>query len=185
MKKYELVKLKKQLQQEISRRKRVNELLENELIQEFLKLTDVKMEAFEDENTREILFSILENFTITETNGIYVCTGTFFRDCDICYEETTYYSSAIDFDSKYAEYRIYCDIENGRRQTAYMKKEDFSRCSRLLATEFEESNIVLNPYNSEKKQNGYDEVREKFFMTAIEEGQGKAKKLILDQYPRI
>lgn len=66
-----------------------------------------------------------------------------------------------------------------------MKKEDLTRWSQLLATEFEEKNIVLNPYNSAKNKNGYEEVREKFFMTAIEKGQGKAKKLILTQYSRI
>lgn len=183
MKKYELVKLKKQLQLEVERRNRINELLETDLIQEFMKLSGVKVQQLNADNIKEILFSILENFTITETNGIYVCTGTFFTDYDICYEETSYYSREIDFDSKYAEYRLYRDIENGQRIRAYMKQS--LRTKKLLTKEFEESNIVLNPYNSSKNSNGYDEVREKFFMSVIEKGQGKAKKLILDQYSRM
>lgn len=185
MKKYELTKLKKQLMQEIQRRKRVNELLEEELIQEFIKLSDIEVQPLKDDDINGILFSILRNFTITETNGIYVCTGTFASDCDICYEETTWYSRLIDFDSKDAEYREYCDIEDSRLITAYTKQDNLSRYAHLLASEFEKNNIVLNPYNSGKNRNGYEEVREEFFVNAIEKGQGKAKKLILDKYPRI
>lgn len=185
MKRYELLKLKKEVLKEIQRRKRVNELLETELIQEFMELSNIKVQSLDDEDIREILSSILENFTITETNGIYVCTGTFYSDCDTYYGVTSYSSRTVDFNSRLAEYRIYCDIEDGRRRTAYMKNEDNSCLFELLVSEFEESNIVLNPYNSSKNRNGYAEVRENFFMTAIEKGQGKAKKLILEQYPRI
>ncbi len=182
MKKYELVKLKRQILEEVQRRKRINELLEVEQIKEFIKLSGVKVESLDSENIKEILFSILNNFTITETNGIYVCTGTYITDCDISYEETTYYSSKVDFDSEYAEYRIYCNIEDEKMKRAYLKP--FMSCQ-LLASEFERNNIILNPYNSSKNSNGYAEVREDFFMTAIEKGQGKAKKLILEKYPRM
>lgn len=182
MTKYELLKLKKQILKEVQRRKRINELLETELVQEFIKLSDVKAEPLDSENIREILFFILNNFTIKETNGIYVCIGTYYTDCDISYEETTYYTRETDFDNEYAEYRTYCDIEDRTMKTAYLKP---FMSSQVLSSEFERNNIVLNPHNSSKNNNGYAEVREKFFMTMIEQGQAKAKKLILNEYPRM
>ncbi len=185
MKKNELLKLREQFLQEKQRRKRINELLETELIQEFIQLSGVKIKTLDCNDTSEILFSILKNFTIKQTNGIYVCTGTFYTSCHICYEETDYYSRETDFDSVNAEYREYCDIEDGSVVLAYMKPEYFTIWTKLLASDFEEKNIVLNPYNSSEDKNGYTEVREKFFMTAIEKGQGTAKKLILKQYPRM
>ncbi len=186
MKKYELLKLRKELLQEIERRKRVNELLETDSIKEFMKLSNVKVKALKEDDIRGILRSILKNFAITETNGIYVCIGTFFTDYNISYEETNYYSRRTSFDSKYAEYRIYRDIEDEKTKKAYFKQEDIQRgYPQLLSSEFEGKNIVLNPYNTEDNENGYSEVREKFFMTAIDKGQAKAKKLILDKYPRM
>lgn len=186
MKKSELLRLRKELLQEIERRKRVNELLETELIKEFIKLSNVKVKELKDDDKRAILHSILENFTITETNGIYVCTGSFYTDYDICYEETNYYTKSTDFDSKYAEYRIYRDIEDGKTRRAYLKLDDNKRrYHELLSSEFEGKNIVLNPNNSPNNENGYAEVREKFFVTAVDKGQAKAKKLILEEYPRM
>ncbi len=186
MKKSELTKLRSQLLEETQRRKRVNELLENELIQEFLKLSNVNIRKLKDDDKLAIIHSILRNFTISETNGIYICTGTFYTDYDICYEDTNYYSRETDFDSKYAEYRTYCDIEDGKTRRASIKLDDLERRYHELSTrEFEEKNIVLNPYNSSDKGNGYSEVRDKFFMTAIDQGQAKAKKLILREYPRM
>ena len=114
-----------------------------------------------------------------------MCTGTYFTDYDINYQETTFYTKEIDFDSKDAEYRIYLDIENGKTAIAYTKPEYFEWKNEILTTEFEHDNIVLNPYNSNNKDNGYDEVRMNFFMNAIKYGQSKSKKLILEKYPRI
>lgn len=185
MKKKELLELKNQVQQEIQSRKRINELLETELVQEFLNLSNVEVQSFDEEDIRGILASILSNFTITKTNGIYVCTGTFFTGCDINYEDYRFYTRKIDFDNPLAEYRTYCDIEDRSMKTAYMKKDDNSNESNLLVSEFEGSNIVLNPYNSSENYNGYYEVRGDFFATAIEKGQRKAKKIILERYPRM
>lgn len=186
MKKSELLRLRKELIQETERRKRINELLETELIQEFMKLNSITVKELKDDDIRGILQLILRNFTITETNGIYVCTGTFFTDYDICYEDTNYYTKSTDFDSKYAEYRIYRDIEDGKTRRAYLKLDDNKRrYHELLSSQFEENNIVLNPYNSSNNENGYAEVREDFFTTAVDKGQSKAKKLILEKYPRM
>ncbi len=51
--------------------------------------------------------------------------------------------------------------------------------------DFENDNIILNPYNTSTNRNGYDEVKMDFFKTSIEKGQAKAKKLILTKYPRL
>ncbi len=55
--------------------------------------------------------------------------------------------------------------------------------NRLLTSELMKKYIILNPYNSSKKENGYEEVRKDFFETAIAKGQSSAKKLILSKYP--
>jgi len=84
--------------------------LEKEEILEFLELKGIKEDKTLDIDEWKIIREILKDFEITKTNGIYVCTGTYFSDCDICYEDTNYYPRAVNFDSDIAEYRIYKDI---------------------------------------------------------------------------
>ena len=43
--------------------------------------------------------------------------------------------------------------------------------------DFENENIILNPYNTSNNRNGYDEVKMDFFKTSIEKGQAKVKNL--------
>jgi len=82
-------------------------------------------------------------------------------------------------------------IEVDTKRIDYDPKDEYNQLMNLLYklhldfNSIEKNNIVLNPYNSENNENGYAEVREKFFIAAIEKGQGKAKKLILEQYPRM
>ena len=45
--------------------------------------------------------------------------------------------------------------------------------------------IILNPYNTSKNNNGFTEVQKDFFKTAIEQGQPKAKQLVLTKYQRM
>ena len=177
----ELIELRKIVNNEINRRKRIKELLSNDLIQEYLRITNTKLEELDDSNIKEILEQILSTFTITKTNGIYVCTSAYYIDCDICYEETNYYSRNVNINSEYAEHRVYTDIESG--QTIKGHKED--HYGRPLMRDFENENIILNPYNTSTNRNGYDEVKMDFFKTSIEKGQAKAKKLVLSKYPRL
>ena len=131
-----------------------------------------------------IIEKILEDYKLTETNGIYVCTGAFYEDCDICYQETTYYTRSTDLFSELAEYRIYRDIESGIARKAFLKSSSMEK-SIVLANQFEQENIVLNPYGTSKNKNGYNEVRKTFFIEAIKNGQPKAKQLILKQYSKM
>ena len=181
MKRNELIELRELVNNEINRRKRIKELLSNDLIQEYLRITNTKFEELDDSIIKEILEQMLSSFEITKTNGIYVCTSAYYIDCDICYEETNYYSRNVNINSEYAEHRVYTDIESGK--TIKGHKED--HYGRPLMRDFENENIILNPYNTSNNRNGYDEVKFDFFETAIKDGQTKAKKLVLSKYPRI
>ena len=207
MKKSELIKLKKLLQQEMERRSRNNELLSNNLIQEFMSLNNLNIQELNIDNKWLILESILKDYEITESNGILVCIGSFITACSICYQETDYYEQEVSFDSEYIEYQRFKDIETSKIHIAYsdsyiqreleeenkysiypnMTPSEFchKRYGRYLTSELKEKYTLLNPYNSSKNGNGFKEVRKDFFTTAIEKGQSKAKQLVLTKYPQM
>lgn len=207
MKKTELIMLKRLLQQETNRRNRINELLTNGLIQEFLAINNLDIEKLPSDDKWFILEELLKEFKITESNGILVCTGNYIVECRICYQETDYYTKEVPFDDPYTRYQIFQDIETSKVHTAYIDKyierkieEEnkyyttikmipsefcYKRYGRRLVSELMEKYIILNPYNSSKKDNGFDEVRKDFFTTAIEKGQPKAKQLVLSKYPQM
>ena len=184
MKKDELIKLKELVNDEVNRRKRVNELLKNELVKEYLELNKIRSSELDSNNINEIINNILSTYTITKTNGIYVCTSAYYIDYHVCYEETESYAKHVPINSSDAAYRIYTDIESGeRKQAAKDSKNSF--LIQTITTDFEKENIVLNPYNTSKNNNGYREVRMDFFTNAINYGQTKSKKLLLEKYPRL
>ena len=205
MKKAELIKLKKLLKEEIDRRNRINELLSIDLIQEFLSLNKLDINALQTDDNWLILQELLKEFEITESNGILVCTGSYVTQCSVCYQETNYYSQKVPFDSKYTEYQMFDDIETGKIYKAYcdsymeklfkdrycyekdMTLSEFchKRYERYLVSELKERYILLNPYNASKKDNGFKEVQRDFFTTAIEKGQPKAKQLVLSKYSQM
>ena len=207
MKREELIKLKKLLFQEIDKRNRINELLSYDLIREFLLLNNLNIVKFELDDKWFILEELLKEFQITESNGILVCTGCYLVTCDICYQETNYYSKKVSFDNKYMEYQIFEDIETSKIYKAYcdsyIKKEleeenryytsvgvtlsEFchKKYGKFLVSELMEKYLILNPYNSSKDSNGIDEVRKDFFTTVIEKGQFKAKQLVLTKYSQM
>lgn len=173
------------LNEEIARRNRIQELLKNDLMKEYISLSHLEPMKMDSTAINEMLESILQEFTIEKTNGIYVCTGTYFTDWRVCYEETYYTTKQVEFDSEDAEFRIYCDIESDMCVTAYKKIEKEEVYKKITTSEFECTNIVLNPYNSNQNRNGYSEVRSDFFINAIKYGQPKSKRLLLDKYRRM
>ena len=179
----ELIDLRRLLENEKNRRLRINELLERENVIEFLKLKGIDEKPVDIEEWL-VLREILENFKITNTNGIYVCVGTYCTDCYISYEDTNWYTKEVDFDSKEREYRIYEDIEDGKIKKAYFEQLLYKRPVELVM-QFERDNIVLNPYNTNNGSNGYYEVIKMFFTSAIKNGQAKAKKLVLSKFNRM
>ncbi len=180
MKAKELNELRSLINKEIERRERVKDLLKDKLVSEYLELTNTSKEELDSENLKEILNEILKTYKITETNGIYVCTSAYYMDCYICYEETNYCTRNVDIDSDQAEYKIYTDIESGNSIKATKGLQ-----SNILIGDFERDHIVLNPCNTNEKMNGYQQVRDDFFINAIKDGQAKSKKLILNKYPRL
>lgn len=207
MKKTELIKLKKLLQQEIIKRNKINTLLSNELIQEFKSLTNLNINELQLNDNWSILEEILNNFQITESNGILVCTGSYLVCCNIYYQETEYYAKEESFNNPNIEYQIFEDIETRKMYVAYTEKyikdkieeqkkyyniEDitpsefcYKKYGRYLVSDLIKKYIVLNPYNSSENRNGFNDVQKDFFITAIEKGQPKAKQLVLNKYPKL
>lgn len=208
MKREELIKLKKMYNQELERRTRINKLLKEDNVLEYLKLNGINLERMQIEDTWPIIKELLKNIEITETNSILVHTSNYMLECKICYEETDYYRLPVPFNDNNTEYQTFRNIETGKIYTScsddYVKSEFDSNdykyrfpnkpnmtlnefClelhNRLLTSELMQKYTILNPYNSSKNQNGYEEVRKDFFETAITKGQPSAKKLILSKYP--
>ncbi len=204
MKKEELIKLKKTITQETNKRNRINELFTNELIQEFILLNDINLNPPETDKYL-MLNELLKKFEITESNGILVCIGNYLLTGDIIYQETNWYEKKLEFDNKYIQYQKFKDIETNRIYKAYtddyiqkcFEKDSYYRyyptpseyCHKLynryLVSELKEKYTILNPYNTIKNDNGFNEVRKDYFITSIEQGQTKAKQLILKKYPQM
>ena len=210
MKREELIKLKKMYNQELERRTRINQLLKKDNVLEYLKLNGINLERMQIEDMWSIIKELLKNIEITETNSILVHTSNYMLECKMCYEETDYYRIAVSFNDNKTEYQTFRNIETGKIYTScsddYVKNEfDNNNYSyyfpdknesnitlsefchkfynRVLTSELRQKYTILNPYNSSKNQNGYEEVRKDFFETAITKGQTSAKKLILSKYP--
>ena len=187
MRKEELIKIKKLINEEIFRRKTINELLSLESTKKLLDLTGLKIDFLDYDNIREIIGNIIKDYNICETNNIYVCTRAYYLVDYGNHDRDNYsYSTNIN-DNECAEYKSYRDIESGK----YIKavKERVNRIEkRPLIEVFEKNNIVLNPYNESSRkhvENGYEEVILEFFYEAYKNGQNKALKKILTKYPRL
>ena len=182
MKRNELIKLRELVTKEVERRERIKTLLENELVKEYLELSKIEPNELDSNNIKEILNQILNDFTISKTNGIYVCTVAYYTDYRICYEDTDYSTKYTKIDASYADYRTYTDIESLKSIVA---SKDKNKYYNAVIKEFEENNIVLNPYNTCKDKNGLNEVRMDFFENSLKQGQAKSKQLLLKKYPRL
>lgn len=180
MNRNELVKYRKLVNEEIDKRKRINELLETDLLKEYLKIKGINEADMDIRNIREVIKGVLKEFKVKDTNGIYVCTSACYIDCHISYQDTEYYTVDVDIDSKYAERKVYYDIETGELKRASIEDKYYP-----LIKDFEKNNVVLNPYNSCKNMNGYEEVKLDYFESVLTNNQDKAKKMILSKYPRL
>ena len=207
MKKSELIILKKRLNEELERRNRIKELKNNDLIKEFIKLNDLNVNELDTNDKWKILNDLLEKIEIRESNGILVCIGNYRVVYSVCYQEYNDYEEELEFDSKYIEYQKFKDIETNKIHISYKdnfieKKfnEDleynienykdlnsffFLLYRSLLTSELNKRCILLNPYNSLKNENGFNEVRKDFFTFAIEKGQAKAKQLVLSKFTQM
>ena len=189
MKKEELLYLRNKLQEEKMRRDRLKELINIELIQEFITLANIKSNKFKIYEDEKILKNILKKFIAVETNGIYVCTGAYYTRSVPCRGFSDDYEAVyLPFDSKYIERKEYRDIESREEIIGYLNKNEMPHWkdeSIVYTPKFEREHIVLNPYNTSEKNNGYEEVRQDFLENALKYGQEESKQLLLSKYPRI
>lgn len=86
MKKSELIILKKRLNEELERINRINELKNNDLIKEFIKLNDLNINELDTNDKWKILNDLLEKIEIKESNGILVCIGNYRIAYSVCYQ---------------------------------------------------------------------------------------------------
>lgn len=180
--------LKQKLEDERARIERLNNLLQDDTVKEYLKLKGIKEKSSYSFDEWKVISDVLKDYTVDSSNGIYVCTGSYLTECSICYQETNYYTQSCDFDDPYLEYRTYMDIETGHFFKAYYRREyaaSYMRNRVTLIKDFEARTIVLNPFNTNKNDNGFEIVRKEFFTTALEKGQEEAKRLVLEKYARM
>ena len=84
MKREELIKLKKMYNQELERRTRINQLLKEDNVLEYLKLNGIKLERMQIEDTWSIIKELLKNIEIAETNSILVHTSNYMLEFPQC-----------------------------------------------------------------------------------------------------
>ena len=185
MKKNELIKLRELVNIEIKRRKRINELLKNNLVLEYINITNKEKEDLDSNDINDIINKILKSFEITNTNNIYICTDAWYTYDVITYQATGIEVINVSIDSKDAEYKYYENIESKEGLRAVKNITSRVPINETLISDFEKNNIVLNPYNSRDNKNGLDIVRTEFLFNSIINGQAKAKKYILSKYPRL
>ena len=125
MKREELVKLKRILNKELERRTRSNLLLQEGLVREYLELNGISAEGLQVEDIWPILKEILNNFEITDTNGILVYINSYMVESRICYEETDYYTKAVPFDDNDAQWKTFKSIETGKYYKGFI--DDYIR----------------------------------------------------------
>ncbi len=175
MKREELLYIKKRLQElKKERDKSTNFNSEEELQQS-------------NQSDYNLLLRILNNFKLSETNGIYVCTDAYYFSQWIGLLDSETYSVQTAIDFKGIDGRFYCDVEDNKFIVGTMDKEEALRWKgdRYYIPDFEKEHIILNPYNTPENLNGYFEVKKDFWENAVKYGQEKAKKLILNKYPRL
>ena len=179
MLKSELIELKKIYQEEIEKRNKINYLLQNKEVIEYLKLCKLLPPEIEIKDIYEIIKPYLNQINISKTNEIYVCTGAFINSFTPNLEPMH-----LSINYTYADFRTYKNIENGHTIKAFTDKKLIKKYKCESCIQFEQKNIILNPYNKYLYDNGYEEIRKMFFENSIKYSQEQSLKLLLQKYPR-
>ena len=207
----ELEQLKRQYNNGLERLNRVKELLNTEQVKEFFGLSTSLISEYDslDEymsiakilaklriNELELMKKILANFKFTSTNNIYVCVGAYFCKVEPAYFELPpkeTYPHTTYINSNYYICRNYRNLEDERDFYVYRTEEAWENHRIVFGldkptwptSEFEEKHIVLNPYNSDISDNGYEEVRAEFFLDCMTMSQEESKQRLLKKYNRM
>lgn len=153
--------------------KKIEELEQNEIVKEYLNLTEqlksIDYQEIIGRSNEDIMESAFRNhmYSIKETNGIYVCLGTFMMNntYDIEHGPSDY---RLKRDDPRAEYRIYKDIE----------KTDSIQIPINKCEKFESTHKVIIPKTS-LTEKYYYELQREFIKTAVKHDQEKACQRVL------
>lgn len=153
--------------------KKIEELEQNEIVKEYLNLTEqintVDYSQIIAQNKDDLLESAFRKHSnlIKETNGIYVCLGTFMMDniCDIEHGPSDY---RVRRNDPKAEYRVYQDLENYNTKQIPIKQ----------CEEFENTHTVIIP-KTILTEKYYYELQREFLKNAVKYGQEKACQKVL------
>jgi len=155
---------------------KINKLEENDIVKKYIELM-IEYESLKDDkiisqSDQSIFDSICRSYIceIKETNGIYVCLGTFMSDDSV----DIVHSSAdirVSRDDPRAEYRIYRNIEDGNTKYISIKNcEMFEKTHDIIILN---TNIFTDIY--------YYKLQKEFFSLAVTFGQEEAKRKILEK----
>lgn len=176
----ELKDLREKYYKEIERREYLKKLVEDEMVQEFLRVSRYNYKNLTEYDKIKLVENLINKKQFQEPNGIYVLTRCAIFTPDYYGED--YWTVDVKFDSdKIHEYTC-TNIENFKQQ--YIVSSHDYRPGQLLER-FREQNIILNPTNSSDNYNNLYEVRKEFVLDSIENDQEHAKKLLLEKYKRI
>ncbi len=161
----------------IDKLKKIEDLEKNPFVKEYLKLReelesdkDHKYTHMERLNDFDMLKLCYNRVNITETNNIYVYTGTFKNDINDSL------GTRVNYDSENALYSKYSNIE--------LQEYNFNSTMIIPVSkreEFEKNNIVIFPKNYLLDKTFYD-IQNKFFLDAMELGQEKAIEKLIKKY---
>ena len=185
MLKSELMELRKMYQNELERRSELLKLIQTKEVQDYLKLSGEKSPIIKEIEVSKIIEEYLKKYKIKQTNEIYVCTEAVYYTTDCSWGgQTSRITIYPEIDSKEAIDRKYKNIENGITISATTNSERVNLYASYLCSDFEQSHIILNPYNTNENDNSYEEVKHMFFENAIKYSQEHSLKLLLQKYPR-
>lgn len=179
----ELKKLRELFVEEKNRRKKLNELLESEIVKKVLELSKTTIYK-ENEDINSIVEDIAKYFITSCPCNIYLWLG------DYRYERYgDVYESWVEpikepLGSKMATYRKYKNIESKRECGAYIKPDKNNEANEISALNFERENIVLSASDDANIYTIFNQIRTDYYILSINYGLSRAKKLILDKYQR-
>ena len=179
MKKQELNYLSKKLFKEKILNERIKELEKNPDVVEYKKLIGIHNLKVKSE--KDLLFDILRNYSLTSTNNIWIVINSFTDKFDHFEEDSFSYKKALDLFNQNADGRIYTNLESLDSRYVYFNNQE----EIYNGDDFEYCNLILNPFDGKKEQNGFNEVRCEFVLNAINLGEEQAKEKLLRKYKRI
>jgi hypothetical protein len=185
MKREELIQLKELIEEEKKRREDIQKLQLKQDVMDYLALLGKEGVELDPNDIIDIVKSIFSDFKVTNTNGIYVCTDAHSVDSQVTYEGTEFYSLRQPINAKNVVRRFYKNIEDDKYVKASKDKHDIACGLYVDMNQFESTNTVLNPYNDQLHENGFDEVRANFVSSAISKDQTEAKRRLLSMYERL